>query len=100
MTNDFNLKKFLTENKLTRNSKLLNEAYDNEPTDEDYIATKNKVKNHLELIEKEIEEYENRFARNQGIDPDEYYEDPNNRFPSKLLFDTAYEVVELLSNIK
>jgi hypothetical protein len=30
MANDFNLKKFLTENKLTRNSKLLKETLEND----------------------------------------------------------------------
>jgi hypothetical protein len=93
MANDFNLQKFLIENKMTRNSQLLNEASNNEPTDEDYIATKNKVKNYLELAFKEINDYEDRTIP-QGADFS------NVGFPSKLLSSIALEVEGFIDYLK
>jgi hypothetical protein len=99
-------KQFITEAKrfqklagIIKEGTSVNEAYNNEPTDEDYIATKNKVKNYLQLAFKEINDYEDSLVP-QGINPEEYYGDPENGFPSRLFSDAATELEAIISDFK
>ena len=84
---------------IIREGVSLDEAYNNEPTDEAYMAVKNRIKNHLELAFKEINDYEDSLVP-QGMDPEEYYGDPENKFPSRLFSDAATELEDIISYFK
>lgn len=75
----------------------VNEAYNNEPTDEKYMAVKNRIKNYLELAFKEINEYEDSLVP-QGMDPEDYFFE--NGFPSGLFSDAATELENIISYFK
>lgn len=77
----------------------VNEAYNNEPTDEKYMAVKNRIKNYLELAFKEINDYEDSLVP-QGMDPEEYYGDLENGFPSQLFSDASVELEDIISYFK
>ena len=77
----------------------VNEAYNNEPTDEKYMAVKNRIKNYLELAFKEINDYEDSLVP-QGMDPEEYYGDTENSFPSQLFSDASIELEDIISYFK
>jgi hypothetical protein len=97
-------KQFITEARrfqklagIIKEGTLVNEAYDNEPTDEKYIAVKNKVKNYLELAYKEINDYEDSMVP-QGMDWEDYFFE--NGYPSKLFSDAAIELENIISYFK
>ena len=97
-------KQFITEAKrfqklagIIKEGTSVNEAYNNEPTDENYIAVKNKVKNYLELAFKEINDYEDSMVP-QDMDAEDYFFD--NGFPSKLFSDAAMELENIISYLK
>ena len=75
----------------------VNEAYNNEPTDEKYMAVKNRIKNYLELAFKEINEYEDSLVP-QGMDPVDYFFE--NGFPYQLFSDASIELEDIISYFK
>ena len=79
--NDFNIKKFLTENKMTRNSRLLSEekdydldgAFKNSPSQAPYEDVLEIVKSYEDI--EELNKFKSRFPETQPtISKKDYYE--------------------------